>query len=328
MFTAIALRKHGLRHRNTLRWLVAVGVFLAGAFNITRAEIVTDRFVCELGTERRSIELTFLNDVNTLPCEIRETREDGQTRTLWRASYDVSFCQRQIDNHRQKLDALGWPCESAPVDGRTGSRNAAYNNSDRNNSESLSSRALRSWGARGAAGGVNRGAERGARTDQNEDSATDTATDTTTDTSSDTSNAVVTVVSLQVANSDEPTGESTRRTAVSTPLDGASPQVSTPAAALAREVQFMENPDAAELSPSDRPAPPDFLTDPLSPESLQQFDDWLIYLSAQSMASIRQVIGDQETFNEYLVAENLKSDNIYTRLQNRIEFLQSLLEEQ
>lgn len=321
MFTATALCKSSLLHRQLVPWLVAAGVFLTGSFSIASAEIVTDRFVCELGAERRSIELTFLNEVNSLPCEIRETREDGQTRILWRASFDVSFCQRQIDSHRRKLDALGWPCESTPVNENNSARSTTGNNPDRSNPDSLSSRALRSLRARRA--GDDAGRVPAANRTQN------------------TTDPVVAVVSLQVADSDLPAGNtaspsaatpaalSTVSTTVAPPLPSrVPPTMPAVAAARDREVQFMENRNAAELRPSDRPAPPDFLTDPLSPESLQQFDDWLIYLSAQSMASIRQVIGDQETFNDYLVAENLKSDNIYTRLQNRIEFLQSLLEEQ
>ena len=49
-------------------------------------------------------------------------------------------------------------------------------------------------------------------------------------------------------------------------------------------------------------------------DDISQIDDWLMYLSAQSMASIRSIIGDRESFNDYQLAEAQNSDNIYLSL--------------
>ena len=267
------------------------------------AETVTDRFECALGSESRSIELTFPETVNAVPCEIRETREDGQTRTLWRARFDVSFCQRQMDEHRSRLSSFGWACQSDSV-----------NRSD-SGSYSLSSRALRSWDAISSSNpsALSNNLARADSADHT--NSTGALSDNSTlnnapSTSSLASNvASPRTVSLSTANDNR---------AVNT-------QVKTQPES---EVVLFEDFSTLDFRAPDKPSPPSLSDSSLNSDDIRQFDDWLIYLSAQSMASIRTILRDQESFNEYQLAENSNSNNIYSRLQSRIEFLQSLLEEQ
>ena len=55
------------------------------------ADTVTNRFVCTVESGFRSVELSYLDEVGSVPCAIRETRQDGSTRLLWRADYDLSL---------------------------------------------------------------------------------------------------------------------------------------------------------------------------------------------------------------------------------------------
>ena len=100
-----------------------------------------------------------------------------------------------------------------------------------------------------------------------------------------------------------------------------------PIAPQDREVTVFEDRSTPIAKSSGKLSPPEVSAQEFNGDDIRQIDDWLMYLSAQSMASIRSIIGDRESFNDYQLAEAQNSDNIYSRLQHRIEFLQSLLEE-
>ena len=93
-----------------------------------------------------------------------------------------------------------------------------------------------------------------------------------------------------------------------------------------KQVQLYENQPGFQIAyPS--PIPPGGKNSRLTAEDIREMDDWLIYLSAQTMASIRSLAPNPETFEEYQQQELLNSSNIYERLQARIEFLKRLLAE-
>ncbi len=276
--------------------LLTVSIVLATSHNPAIAESVSDRFVCRLGAESRTIELAYLDQLNRLPCEIRETREDATTKTLWRASFDASFCERQLDNHRGRLDSLGWQCETESIPSII--NNDGNNNGTSNNS--LSSRALKSWEAR------------------SRPSVTGTSINTAPG------------IAPPARKSDTPdrSDESTANPPVADTTKPLQAAAYRPTANISGEVIFYEDSTDPALATSEKPSPPDISKAALNDDDRRQMDDWLIYLSAQSMASIRRIMQDSESFSDYQLAENLDSDNIYSRLQNRIEFLHSLLEKQ
>jgi len=89
------------------------------------------------------------------------------------------------------------------------------------------------------------------------------------------------------------------------------------------QVVFVE--DSSTLTLQNLPTlPPSGKYGNLTPDDIRDMDDWLIYLSAQTMASIRALTLDVSTFEDYLQREARDSRNIYERLQNRIEFLNQL----
>lgn len=261
--------------------LFVAALTLATATLPVQATSVTDRFVCSFGPVSRLIELTYLNEVNSLPCEIRETREDGQTRTLWRATFDVSFCERQMDVHRERLNALGWPCKSIDAEGNT----VASARTEFTTTDALTPTV-------DAPGGLGLGIGLG------------TTTGATTELREPQQNVRLSPATQNVSDSGPDNDRSTN------------------------QVIFFEDSFTAADETSDKPAPPSFGPGLPSEEQLRQIDDWLIYLSAQSMASIRLILGDAESFSDYQITEDLNSSDIYMRLQNRIEFLQTLLEQQ
>lgn len=213
--------------------------FLLISVTPVNAEIVGDRFICVLGSDGRIIELTYLNQINAVPCEIRESKYGGQTRTLWRANFDVTFCQRQINEYRAKLETLGWPCQVVV----------------------------------------------------NEELAALTTHD------SNLSNAVFT-----------PSGNYPESNLSGNRAD----------------VTFYEN-GLANFPAGIKPVPPTSIVSQLAQDEVRIFDDWVIYLSAQTMLSIQHLMDESNGFSDYLSEEDFNSGDIYIRFQNRVEFLHSLL---
>lgn len=353
---AIARRSETLP---ALRIPVLAALSLTAVHSTVTAEIVTDRFVCSISGESRTIELTYLNEIDSVPCEIRETRADGRTRALWRANFDVAFCQTQMNVHRARLTALGWPCKTGTADQLT----------RRSSNESLSTRALQSWQTNARSKESNSTANAENLNQPNKIDSTITATLSTgaatgSANSSSLPTATVTLLATTAPEQQAPaiqhaaTGQSPplagevtffegRRTVDntrpaintaansainSTASSAASSTANTTAASAAVSVANTSEATASAkaISPATRPLPPNVAaaTGQLGDDDIREIDDWLIYLSAQSMASIQHLLRDSESFNNFQLDESLNSDNIYIRLQNRIEFLQSLLQKQ
>lgn len=212
------------------------------------AESVTNRFVCVLGDYKRVVELAYLAEPNSVPCEIREAKYNGQQQILWRANFDVSFCQRQLEDYRAKLQLLGWPCETTDIE----------------NSQVHSKKQP----------------------------------------------VISEVAFIPSANTLALTDQRAQKTARQE---------------ISGQVYLHENELSESPTAKYRPDLPNSTISQLSIEELRQLDDWLIYLSAQSMLSIERLMPESGKFRNYQLQEGLHSGDIYLRLQNRIEFLHSLL---
>jgi len=174
------------------------------------AESVTNRFVCVLGDYKRVVELAYLAEPNSVPCEIREAKFNGQQQILWRANFDV----------------------------------------------------------------------------------------------------ISEVAFIPSANTLALTDQRAQKTARQE---------------ISGQVYLHENELSESPTAKYRPDLPNSTISQLSIEELRQLDDWLIYLSAQSMLSIERLMPESGKFRNYQLQEGLHSGDIYLRLQNRIEFLHSLL---
>ncbi len=206
---------------------------------VTAADTIADSYTCTLAEERREVSLAFLNQIDSVPCEIRQSKNKAPATTLWRAEHDSTFCPGQFQQYRSKMQNLGWTCTSITGNNKT-----------------------------------------------------------TTESIKPTTAASSESIDTEVPASQELLTD---------------PQVT-----------LMENtgnlPSSALLAEAPRGK-----YGKLTAESIREMDDWLIYLSAQTMASIQQIVSDDVSFRKYQVTEQLNSENIYERLQNRVEFLHQLL---
>ena len=311
---------------SNLRITIGISICATALCGAVSAETVTDRFECAVETYTRSIELVHLDRAGEVPCEIRETREDGQTDVLWRANFDVSFCESRMTAHRKQLERYKWVCSdvvltasAAKPEVATMSNPATAQNIEEAESTSRNSTATLSNGAvTGSLASISSADGSIVRIAPVNDSpvisseivatpsisATFIATDLEADLEAD--------IAMDLARGLDASVESR----LATTLLRESPS----------EVIFRENRYDADASQPNRPSPPSVPSGQLSSDELRQFDDWLIYLSALSVASIGH-ISDSESFDNFQLNESLGSDDIYSRLQNRIEYLQSLLEE-
>ena len=243
------------------------------------AETVADRFVCNLGNEGRLVELTYLDQADSVPCEIRESKysdqQRPQTRTLWRANFDLSFCQNQFENYRVKLQKLGWPCEVATADAVYSAREAKPSSVAFPSSVALPPSVA---------------------------------------------------FTESIIDSGVETQEYKRNTnSANTKPVNATPANEKPANATPKRQVFIHESTIETFSfPHNPPVPPEFNEAGVSQRDL---DQWIMYLSSQSMLAIRNLSPESESFSNYKLNEDLHTEDIYTRLQNRIEYLRSLLSE-
>jgi len=244
--TAEKHRKEMASYRCALKIAVIISAFLSVCSKSAYAEIVANSFICVSGNDGRIVELSYLNRLDTLPCKITESKYDGEERTLWRATFDVSFCKRQFAAYHTKLQTLGVPC--GPISA----------------GESVPKKPK----------------------DQDQPALAPTPD-------------LLEVVAMQQPSDYKPKQPNNEVFLIESELNGLS-------------------------IPKQVPTPPNFINSRLTRNEIRQLDDWLIYLSSQSMLSIRNLSPESDVFTNFQISADLDSDDIYTRLQNRIEFLHTL----
>ena len=81
-------------------------VFLAAAFNVSASE----NYVCDNHGEKRLIKITYHNEQQPVPCEVRYDKGQGE-QILWSAQSEAGFCETKADEFIQKQESWGWSCE-------------------------------------------------------------------------------------------------------------------------------------------------------------------------------------------------------------------------
>ena len=70
---------------------------------------------CTLGDSVRRIEVYYPKSPETLPCEViyhKDTEAPNDSKTLWRAENDASYCEMKADNMIHRLTTeWGWQCD-------------------------------------------------------------------------------------------------------------------------------------------------------------------------------------------------------------------------
>ncbi|MDW3094594.1 MAG: hypothetical protein R8G33_02855 [Gammaproteobacteria bacterium] len=81
------------------------------------AVLAGEDFVCDNNGEKRIIKISYQNDQQPVPCEVKYDKGQGE-ETLWSAQSEVGFCEAKADEFIQKQESWGWSCEKfqAPVD--------------------------------------------------------------------------------------------------------------------------------------------------------------------------------------------------------------------
>lgn len=97
---------------NPRAWLLlgCGGLLLATAS--ARAEV----FHCERGEMRRSVEIRYEEPGQPVPCAVvyhKETEAPGREEVLWRADFDVGFCEGHARDLIERLSRAGWACTAA-----------------------------------------------------------------------------------------------------------------------------------------------------------------------------------------------------------------------
>ena len=92
--------------KNSLVVGAVVGALLSGT------AIAGDniRYECRSGSSLRAIEVIYMQRESPVPCEVRY-RKQGQEETLWKANYEVGYCEKQAAAFVRKQENWGWLCE-------------------------------------------------------------------------------------------------------------------------------------------------------------------------------------------------------------------------
>lgn len=110
--------------------LIGIGVNIAMSYNMfaqdTKKQIITNSkdvattknsdtsITCVQANHIRKIELLVEDDVTKLPCKIvyiKETEEPNESKILWSAQNDYSYCENKFMEFKSKLEGWGWVCK-------------------------------------------------------------------------------------------------------------------------------------------------------------------------------------------------------------------------
>jgi hypothetical protein len=90
--------------------------FLAIAIPIVAAAQSSDTYQCTMSGLTRRVEIAREGD-SPVPCEVlyfKDSEAPGERQVLWSAANDSGYCESQAQGFVERLEGLGWECESTP----------------------------------------------------------------------------------------------------------------------------------------------------------------------------------------------------------------------
>ncbi len=95
-----------MKRLQNIAWITLAS---AVAFNAHADEV----FHCAFGPQERIISVVYLQEGESLPCEVQYTKEGG-TETLWSATSEENYCEQQAQDFVEQHRDWGWRCDAMP----------------------------------------------------------------------------------------------------------------------------------------------------------------------------------------------------------------------
>jgi hypothetical protein len=90
--------------------------FLAAALPIVAVAQSSDTYQCTMSGLTRRVEIGRQGD-SPVPCEVlyfKDSEAPGERQVLWSAANQTGYCEAQAQGFVERLEGLGWECESTP----------------------------------------------------------------------------------------------------------------------------------------------------------------------------------------------------------------------
>jgi hypothetical protein len=90
--------------------------FLAAAMPIVAFAQSTDTYQCTMSGLTRRVEIAREGD-SPVPCEVlyfKDSEAPGERQVLWSAANESGYCEAQAQGFVERLEGLGWECQSTP----------------------------------------------------------------------------------------------------------------------------------------------------------------------------------------------------------------------
>lgn len=71
--------------------------------------LANENYLCENNGVKRIIQLVYLNDNASVPCEVRYDKGTGM-ETLWHARTEAGYCEARMNEFITKQHSWGWQC--------------------------------------------------------------------------------------------------------------------------------------------------------------------------------------------------------------------------
>jgi hypothetical protein len=75
-----------------------------------------DTYQCTMGGLTRRVEIAR-EGASPVPCEVlyfKDSEAPGERQVLWSAANESGYCEAQAQGFVERLEGLGWECESTP----------------------------------------------------------------------------------------------------------------------------------------------------------------------------------------------------------------------
>lgn len=103
--------KKGSIMGKNINFFGGVCLFVMGA---TGYSVVSETTLCERAGMRREIKVIYDDPMADAACKVRYRKKDeapGFKKILWRAEYEVGFCQTKASELVARLQNWGWTCK-------------------------------------------------------------------------------------------------------------------------------------------------------------------------------------------------------------------------